>query len=107
MIDELRQVFSSVTKALEILYVIEGVKPVARIMVDEKEISLIKGFLEEKGLKYCLSDFKISKEIDKSKHYSNKGCKIFDKSLAGDYFMYISKFASNLCWCFKALCSLF
>lgn len=84
MIDELTAVFKSMTKALDVLYVIEDVKGVSRIMAED--INEYKAVFDQHGLKFVVSDFKISKEIDENQ-FSNKGV----KSKEGSSFVYISK----------------
>ena len=90
MIQELKQIFQSLTKSLEILYLIEDVKPCARIMVHEDKLEQIKQFLQTKGLYFTLSDFKVIKE--ENARYSNKGKRVpVESEEKGYYFMYISK----------------
>ena len=50
MIDLLQQKLGSMTKALEILYVKEGAKPTARIIVDEEKADELIKYME--GEKY-------------------------------------------------------
>jgi len=90
MLDKLREIFKSNIKSLEILYLLEGVKPVARIMVKEDEQDVF-GFFKENKLNYVLSDFKVVKE-DKEKEYSDKGVKVMvDSKEKGYFFVYVSK----------------
>lgn len=88
MIDEFRKTFGSVIKALEIIYVIEGAKPAARIMVKDDEFDKINGFLDKYKLNILKSDFKIRK--DDNGAYSDKGSKV-NLNEKGYYFVYISK----------------
>lgn len=91
MLTELQDSFKSNIKALEIFYVLNGVKPAARIMADENEKDRILGIILEKGLNYAISDFKVLKD-DKEKEYSDKGVKV--DSNAGEkgyFFVYVSK----------------
>jgi len=91
MLDTLRTIFQSTIKALEILYVLEGIKPAARIMVNEDKKGQIANFLKENNLYYTISNFKI-KKADNEKDYSDKGIKVpADSSEIGYYFFYISK----------------
>jgi len=91
MLQELRKIFESNIKALEILYILEDVKPVARIMVKEDDREGIFGFFDEKGLNYSVSDFKVLKQ-DKDKAYSDKAIKVpIDSSEKGYFFVYVSK----------------
>jgi len=91
MMQELRNIFESNIKALEILYALEGVKPVARIMVKEDEKDKILDFLKKKGINYSLSDFKVMKQ-DEDKAYSDKAIKIDAASgEKGHFFIYASR----------------
>jgi len=91
MLQKLRNIFQSNIKSLEILYVLEGVKPTARIMVDEDEKEKVFNFFKEKELNYAISDFKVVKQ-DKDKAYSDKGVKVsIDSSEKGHFFVYVSK----------------
>jgi len=62
----LKDIFKSTIKSLEILYVLEGAKPSARIMVSEKDEAQVEGFVSQKGLSYVKSNFKVVKQ-DKDK----------------------------------------
>jgi len=91
MLQNLRNIFESNIKSLEILYILEGVKPAARIMVKEDERDKVLGFFGEKGLSYAMSDFKVVKQ-DKEKAYSDKGVKVpIDSKEKGYFFVYVSK----------------
>jgi len=91
MLQTLRNIFQSNIKSLEILYVIEDVKPTARIMVNEDETDKVFNFFKEKELNYAISDFKVVKQ-DKDKVYSDKGVKVsIDSSEKGYFFVYVSK----------------
>ncbi len=90
MLQDLRKIFESNIKSLEILYILEDVKPAARIMVKEED-NKIFDFLKEKGLDYAISDFKVVKQ-DKEKAYSDKGIKADINSKEKGYlFVYIAK----------------
>jgi len=92
MLDSLITHLKSAAKAMEILYVLEGAKPVARLMVDEEKLADTIAFLESKNLKASKSDFKIQKVTDSLTQYSNKGIKIPpDSQKNGNFFVYISK----------------
>ena len=92
MIPKLQQIFHSLTKSLEVLYVIEDAKPCARIIVFEDELENIKKFLLEEEIFFQISDFKVLKQNIQSDFYSDKSIKI-DKndSRKGHFFVYISK----------------
>ena len=90
MIEKLKERFDSLLKVFEILYVAEGIKPAARIMVIEDQYKDIKKFLEKFSLYADRADFKTLK-LDKG-CFSNKGerINIYDKR-KGHYFLYLSK----------------
>jgi|SRR3989344_1224574 len=92
MIHKLQQIFHSITKSLEVLYVIEGVKPCARILVPEDDLSKVLDFLNGNKIKHATSDFKVLKQNAQSEFYSDKSIKI-DKNSAqkGYFFVYLSK----------------
>ena len=91
MLQDLRGIFQSNIKSLEILYLLEGVKPVARIMAREDERNKVLGFFGEKGLSYAVSDFKVVKQ-DRDKSYSDKGIKVpIDSKEKGYFFVYVSR----------------
>ena len=91
MIQELQRNFHSITKSLEILYVLEKTKPCARIMVLESEVEKTGRFLDSNNLKYSVSEFKVLKQNLQSDFYSDKSIKI-EKSepRPGYFFLYIS-----------------
>ena len=92
MIPKLQQIFHSITKSLEVLYVIEGTKPCARILVFEDELEKITGFLNKNGLNYSVSDYKVIKQNAQSDFYSDKSVKIRKNDYRkGHLFFYISK----------------
>lgn len=92
MIPKLQQIFHSITKSLEVLYVIEGIKPCARILVFEGELDKIKKFLLHEEIFFQISDFKVVKQNMQSEFYSDKSIKIQKNThFAGYFFVYISK----------------
>lgn len=92
MIKELQQLFHSITKSLEVLYVIEGSKPCARIIVVEDEIQSVQNFLNEKNVFAPISNFKVIKQNLQSEFYSDKSLKISKNSAEkGYFFVYLSK----------------
>ncbi|MBI2652585.1 hypothetical protein HYX00_03920 [Candidatus Woesearchaeota archaeon] len=92
MIQQLQQIFRSITKSLEVLYVIEGIKPCARILVFEDELNKVIDFLNERGIKTSISDFKVLKRNIQSEFYSDKSIKISKNSPQKGYlFVYLSK----------------
>ena len=92
MIKELQQIFRSIIKSLEVLYVIEGVKPCARILVFEDESDKVVNFLDEKNVFTAISDFKVIKQIAQSEFYSDKSIKIpKDAAEKGYFLVYLSK----------------
>ncbi|MBI4452812.1 hypothetical protein HY637_05250 [Candidatus Woesearchaeota archaeon] len=92
MISKLQQIFHSITKSLEILYVIENTKPCARILVPEEELGKVANFLNENKLNYSVSDFKVLKQTLQSDFYSDKSVKVSKNDpRKGYFFAYISK----------------
>ncbi len=88
-INEIQNIFNSLIKSLEIVYLLEDIKPVTRIMVHEKDKGLFS-FLNKNNLSYLKSDFKIKKQDNGA--YSDKGIKIDVKSKEeGYFFVYVSK----------------
>ncbi len=91
MLQNLRNIFQSSIKSLEVLYLLEDVKPAARIMVKEEEKNKILGFFKENNLNYAVSDFKVLKQ-DKEECYSDKGVKVpIWSEEKGYFFVYVSK----------------
>ncbi len=86
MLDELIKIFKSKIKSLEILYVVENIKPVARIMIVEKDLEQVENWCAKNNLYIENADFKVSM-LDAHKKFSNKGT-ISDK---GFLVLYISK----------------
>lgn len=92
MISELQKNLKCLTKSLEILYILNDVKPVARIIIDGIESSRIINFFESIGLYSSISDFKVVQQFDKGKQFSNLGIKTSIKdTTTGKYFLYVSK----------------
>src|SRR3989338_2715469 len=92
MIPQLQQIFHSIIKSLEVLYVIEGTKPCARILVFEDELSRVVDFLNENKIETAISDFKVLKQNVQSEFYSDKSIKIPKNSpQKGYFFVYLSK----------------
>lgn len=92
MIQELQQLFRSIIKSLEVLYVIEDVKPCTRILVFEDELNKVIDFLKYKKINAAISNFKVIKQSAQSEFYSDKSIKI-PKGAAenGYFFLYLSK----------------
>ena len=92
MIPQLQQIFHSITKSLEVLYVIEGIKPCARILVFEDELNKIKNFLIEQKIFAETSNFKVIKRNIQSEFYSDQSVKIQKNAFQkGHFFVYLSK----------------
>lgn len=90
MFTEALEIFESNIKALEILCVINGVKPAARILVKEGKIGVVGDFLGKNGLHYCTSDFKLLKTDEGQ--YSDSGLRVsLNDKREGYYVMYIAK----------------
>lgn len=92
MIQQLQQIFHSIIKSLEVLYVIESIKPCTRILVFEDDLEKIINFLRKNQLFFILSDFKVLKQTAQSEFYSDKSIKIQKNAPEkGYFFVYISK----------------
>ena len=92
MIPKLQPIFHSITKSLEVLYVMEDAKPCARILVFEDELEKAAEFLKNNNLNFSVSDFKVLKQNVQSEFYSDKSIKIpKDDSSKGHFFVYLSK----------------
>lgn len=92
MIPQLQQIFHSITKSLEILYVIEDAKPCARILAFEDEMGRIISVLDENNLNYSISDFKVLKQALQSDFYSDKSIRVQKSdSRKGHFIIYVSK----------------
>ena len=89
MINDLKETFHSTIKALEIFYVLNDVKPVARILVHDHHKENIENKLIQLKLIYLFSDFKIKKED--AAGYSDKGVISQDPKEEGYGFCYIGK----------------
>ena len=91
MIRQLQSMFHSITKSLEVLYVIEGAKQCSRMMVHEDELGKAAEFFGKHDLKYSVSDFKGIKQKS-SEFYSESSIKMPKNSeLKGHFFVYLSK----------------
>lgn len=92
MIPQLQQFFHSIIKSLEVLYVIEGSKPCARIMVFEDELGKVIDFLNKNNINNAVSDFKVLKQAAQNEFYSDKSIKILKgDARKGYFFVYLSK----------------
>ena len=90
-IDELRAIFGSTSKALEILYLLYEKKPVVRQGFYDKEVGRVKDFCRKNGLAFEIAPYKVIL-ADPHLKYSNKGFKArVDDPRRGMYFVYISK----------------
>ena len=92
MFPALQKQFHSITKSLDVLYVLEGVKPCSRIMAHEDELSGILNFFKENKISAVSSDFKVLKQNAQSRSYSDKSIKLTkDYPGKGHFFVYLSK----------------
>lgn len=89
MINLIQKTFKSFIKSLEVLYVIEGIKPATRILVHEDNLKPVIDFLENNNLKWDKSDFKIKKQLN-TEFYSDRGT-IAKGNEDAYYFVYVSK----------------
>ncbi len=96
MISLFIHIFGSRTKALEILYLLEGIKPVVRHGFYDYELREVEEFCRQNGLALEKSSFKValadtSPACTGNPCYSNKGTKISSSDPHGMSFVYISK----------------
>lgn len=92
MIPQLQRIFRSIIKSLEVLYVIEGAKPCARILAFEEESDKVTDFLSENNIYTSISDFKVLKQAAQSGFYSDKSVKIDKNAPQKGYLsVYLSK----------------
>ena len=92
MIQQLQQKFHSIAKSLEILYVMEGAKPCARILVFEDELKQALNFLNENRLSCSVSGFKALKQTLQSGFYSDKSIRMQKNDpRKGYFFVYLSQ----------------
>ena len=90
MIEELTKIFGSKTKALEILYLMHGLKPVVRQGFYETELEKIRLFCQKNNLALETSPYKVV--LSERQGYSNKGFKAkIEDPRSGMLFVYISK----------------
>ena len=70
MLLDLKDILGSLLKSLDIIYVIEGIKPVSRLLykVDEGSSQKLLTFLKKNYLAYEFSNFKVLKHIDNNIH---------------------------------------
>jgi len=93
MIDKLLKIFGNNTRSLEILYLLNDIKKIARLDANEIEIGKIKEFCNMENLCLEISDFKVIKIADKGKgKYANIVKKVpMNYPRYGLYHIYISK----------------
>jgi hypothetical protein len=90
---DLLRLFQHKTIALEVLYVMMGVKPAARIVIPQFMLEPVTGFCKRNGLVYEVSDFKVVSQEDTGKGgFTNISKRIPLNSLQrGELYVYISK----------------
>jgi hypothetical protein len=92
MLNKLVNIFGTKTKALEILYLIKGIKPVVRHGFYEQELPRIEEFCKAYNLYIEKSPYKVVIVDAGDGEYSNKGIKVkTDDKRQGMLFIYISK----------------
>jgi len=92
MLNDLINIFGNKTKALEILYLLEGIKPVARHGFYENELPAVEKFCRANRLYIEKSPYKVVIVDAGDGEYSNKGIKVkTDDPRQGMLFIYISK----------------
>jgi len=92
MIRALQNQFHSLTKSLDVLYVMEDAKPCSRIMAHEDELGKILDFFRQNEVNASISNFKVLKQNTQSSFYSDKSIKIpKDDARKGYFMLYLSK----------------
>jgi len=92
MLNNLINIFGTKTKALEIIYLLEDLKPVVRQGFYPNELPKIYQFCQEKGLFLIRSPYKVVLVDVEDGSYSNKGIKVpLNDPRDGMLFAYISK----------------
>jgi len=92
MLNNLINIFGTKTKALEIIYLLEGLKPVVRHGFYKDELQKVEEFCKENNLFIVKSPYKVIIVDVKEGNYSNKGIKVpIDDEREGMVFIYISK----------------
>ncbi|GEM_PF-705611 len=87
----LQDVFTYLSKAIEVLLVLEGVKPVARFPMAEYDVPDVAAFCSAHGLASVRSDYKILKFVPLDKGYANKGYRMpVTSPMIGDVFIYLA-----------------
>ena len=89
-LEELKKIFGSRTKALEIIYLLKGMKPVVRQGFYDNEIGRVKDFCKNNDLAIKVAPYKVV--LADNEKYSNKGFKAkIDDPREGMFFVYIAK----------------
>jgi hypothetical protein len=92
MLNNLINIFGTKTKALEIIYLLEGLKPVVRHGFYEHELEKVEEFCNENNLFLVKSPYKVVITDVSEGNYSNKGIKVpINDERQGMLFIYISK----------------
>lgn len=92
MINNLVKIFGTKTKALEVLYMLDDIKPVVRHGFYDGELELIEEFCKLNNLYLEKSRFKVIILDAEEGEYSNKGIKVdINDERKGMFFIYISK----------------
>jgi len=90
MLNKLRRIFGSMTKAQEILYLLKDAKDVVRQGFYDEELPMVGKFCNDNNLFLVKSRFKVLLADETA--YSNKGIRIpSDDKRSGMSFVYISK----------------
>lgn len=88
----LQDIFTYLSKSVEVLFVLEGAKPVARFPMAEYDLPHIADFCSTHGLAMTRSDYKILKFVPLDKGYANKGYRLpVTSPMIGDVFVYLSR----------------
>lgn len=92
MINRLASIFGSTSKALEIVYLLDDIKPVVRQGFYESEIPKIRRFCEVNNIFMQISPYKVVLVDAENGEYSNKGIKArLEDERKGMLLVYMSK----------------
>ena len=92
MLETCKKLNLGLRSTLELLYLTQGVKPLVRLKLKNKQLDYIKLFCKNRSLSYNMSDYKVIENVDNSKAgFSNQLTHIPLSSDNGDFLIFISK----------------
>jgi hypothetical protein len=93
MLQELLKIFGNRTRSLDILYLLEDLKPAVRLDANDYELEFIQDFCQKNSIRMEVSDFRIKKTLDEGKgNFANMVIKVpSDGNFGGLRHLYLSK----------------